>query len=84
MIARMLPKAMPVITYLPVVLRAFRGEDAAEVQSVASDPLIPLITTVPASGSPRTPAPISTGSGTAALQVPVTHSRSPMPPPTKP
>jgi uncharacterized protein YndB with AHSA1/START domain len=32
---------MPVITRPPVVLRAFRDEDAGFVQSVAGDPLIP-------------------------------------------
>ena len=47
----MLPAELPVITRLPVVLRPFRFEDAALVQSVAVDPLIPLITTVPASGN---------------------------------
>lgn len=46
----MLPREMPVITCPPVVLRAFRDEDAGLIQSVASDALIPLITTVPASG----------------------------------
>lgn len=46
----MLPKETPVITHPPVVLRAFRDEDAGLVQSVASDAVIPLITTVPASG----------------------------------
>jgi ribosomal-protein-alanine N-acetyltransferase len=46
----MVPSELPVITRPPVVLRAFRDEDAALVRSVASDPLIPLITTVPASG----------------------------------
>jgi RimJ/RimL family protein N-acetyltransferase len=44
------PLLMPVISRPPVVLRAFRDTDAALVQSVAGDPLIPLITTVPASG----------------------------------
>lgn len=42
---------MPVITRPPVVLRTFRDEDVGLVQSVASDPLIPLITTVPATGN---------------------------------
>ena len=42
---------MPVITRPPVALRAFRDEDVGLVQSVAGDPLIPLITTVPASGN---------------------------------
>ncbi len=48
--AGMLPNEMPVINRPPVVLRAFRHEDVGLVQSVAGDPLIPLITTVPASG----------------------------------
>ena len=34
-----------------VRLRAFRDSDIAVVQTASSDPLIPLITTVPASGS---------------------------------
>jgi [ribosomal protein S5]-alanine N-acetyltransferase len=46
----MLPSEMPVITYPPIVLRPFRDEDAALVQPVACDALIPLITTVPATG----------------------------------
>jgi [ribosomal protein S5]-alanine N-acetyltransferase len=49
--AEPLPGEIPVITRPPVVLRAFRYEDAGLVQSVAGDPLTPLITTVPASGS---------------------------------
>lgn len=52
MMASVLPQDMPVIHRPPVVLRAFRAEDAALVQSVASDPLIPLITTVPPTGNP--------------------------------
>jgi hypothetical protein len=48
----MLPSQMPVVTRPPVVLRAFRDDDVGLVQSVAGDPLIPLITTVPASGEP--------------------------------
>ena len=47
--AGMLPAQMPVLTRPPVVLRAFRDEDVGLVQSVTGDPLIPLITTVPAS-----------------------------------
>ena len=47
----MLPRRMPVISRPPIVLRAFRDSDAALIQSVAADPLIPLITSVPASGS---------------------------------
>lgn len=50
MMASVLPKEMPVIQQPPVVLRAFCEGDAALVQSVADDALIPLITTVPASG----------------------------------
>jgi RimJ/RimL family protein N-acetyltransferase len=42
---------MPVLTRSPVVLRAFTADDADLVRSVASDPLIPLITTVPTSGT---------------------------------
>ena len=49
--ASMLPRRTPVIRRPPVVLRAFRDSDAALIQSVAADPLIPLITSVPASGS---------------------------------
>jgi RimJ/RimL family protein N-acetyltransferase len=48
--ACMLPHRTPVISRPPIVLRAFRDSDAALVQSVATDPLIPLITSVPASG----------------------------------
>ncbi len=46
----MLPRSMPVLTRLPVILRAFSDSDAGLIQSVAGDPLIPLITTVPAGG----------------------------------
>ena len=42
---------MPVLTRSPVVLRAFVAQDADLVRAVASDPLIPLITTVPTSGT---------------------------------
>lgn len=45
-------RELPVITRPPIVLRSFRYEDAGLVQSAASDPLIPIITTVPASGDP--------------------------------
>jgi [ribosomal protein S5]-alanine N-acetyltransferase len=41
---------MPVITHPPVVLRPFGDHDTGLVQAAASDPLIQLITTVPASG----------------------------------
>src|SRR5260370_476961 len=46
----MLPTEMPNIPRPPIIRRAFRGEDARLIQSVAGDALIPLITTVPASG----------------------------------
>jgi RimJ/RimL family protein N-acetyltransferase len=41
---------MPRLVHELVVLRSFETRDAPLVASVASDPLIPLITTVPASG----------------------------------
>jgi RimJ/RimL family protein N-acetyltransferase len=47
----MLPRRIPVLSRPPVVLRAFRDSDAALVQSAATDPLIPLITSVPVTGS---------------------------------
>ena len=47
----MLPNEMPCLQYGTAVLRAFESSDAALVQSVATDDLIPLITTVPASGT---------------------------------
>lgn len=47
----MLPVEMPRLVQGPVVLRAFEDRDAALVQSVAADPLIPLVTTVPTSGA---------------------------------
>lgn len=43
----MLPTAMPRLTHMPVVLRPFEDGDAALIESVTDDPLIPLITTVP-------------------------------------
>jgi [ribosomal protein S5]-alanine N-acetyltransferase len=48
----MLPSELPVITHPPIMLRPFRDEDTGLIQSVATDRLIPLITTVPASGDP--------------------------------
>lgn len=45
----MLPAVVPVIEKDPVRLRPWERRDAPLVQSVASDPLIPLITTVPTS-----------------------------------
>lgn len=47
---RMLPDVMPMLTGDRVTLRPFLDTDVALVQSGADDPLIPLITTVPASG----------------------------------
>jgi len=41
---------MPVIDHAPVVLREFRDGDIGVVLSAATDPLIPLITSVPAGG----------------------------------
>ncbi|GAA1394158.1 GNAT family protein [Luteococcus peritonei] len=48
---RMLPELMPRLEDGHVTLRAFEDRDADLVQSVADDPLIPLITTVPTSGT---------------------------------
>lgn len=42
---------MPRLERSPVVLRAFEDRDAALIVSVADDPLIPLVTTVPTSGA---------------------------------
>ncbi|WP_312718499.1 GNAT family protein [Mobilicoccus sp.] len=47
----MLPDAIPTLTGHGVVLRPFAEADAPLVQSVADDPLIPLITTVPTTGT---------------------------------
>lgn len=47
----MLPKQLPRLEAGPVVLREFEDRDAPLVRSVADDPLIPLITTVPTSGA---------------------------------
>jgi hypothetical protein len=49
---RVLPQRMPVIDHVLVVLRKFRDSDIAVVLPAAGDPLIPLITTVPAGGTP--------------------------------
>lgn len=46
----MLPTQLPVLTREPVRLRAFRERDVDLVLSVARDPLIPFITTVPTTG----------------------------------
>jgi len=50
MLDGVLPTRLPVLTHGPVRLRAFRETDAGLVASVAEDPLIPLITTVPTAG----------------------------------
>lgn len=47
----MLPTTLPRLERPPVRLRGWEQSDADVVRSVAADPLIPLITTVPASGS---------------------------------
>lgn len=47
----MLPAELPNLGDGRVTLRAFVNDDVDLVRSVARDPLIPLITTVPASGS---------------------------------
>jgi [ribosomal protein S5]-alanine N-acetyltransferase len=47
----MVPTEMPVLRRPPVVLRAFAESDAELVRSVADDPVIPLATTVPTSGT---------------------------------
>ena len=46
-----LPSTMPRLTCPPVLLRPFADGDVDLVRSVADDPLIPLITTVPTSGT---------------------------------
>jgi ribosomal-protein-alanine N-acetyltransferase len=46
-----LPASLPRLARPPVVLRAFEPADADLVLSVATDPLIPLVTTVPTSGT---------------------------------
>ena len=52
----MLPDHVPVLDHGPVRLRPWRASDAALIASVASDPLIPLITSVPTVASPETVA----------------------------
>lgn len=46
-----MPTSLPRILRPPVLLRPFDDTDADLVRSVADDPLIPLITTVPTTGS---------------------------------
>ena len=48
----MLPVSIPRLVNPPSTLRAFEPRDADIIMSAADDPLIPLITTVPANGSP--------------------------------
>ncbi len=47
----MIPTTVPTLTGPLVQLRAWEDRDAALIRSVASDPVIPLITSVPSSGS---------------------------------
>jgi [ribosomal protein S5]-alanine N-acetyltransferase len=47
----MVPTLMPVLRRKPVLLRPFTESDAELVRSVADDPVIPLATTVPTSGT---------------------------------
>lgn len=46
-----MPETLPTLTDEHVRLRGFITDDVALVQSVAADPLIPLITTVPTTGT---------------------------------
>lgn len=46
-----LPSKLPTLTDGVVTLRRFQDQDVSLVQSVAEDPLIPLITTVPTTGT---------------------------------
>ena len=46
-----MPTVLPRLREGPVLLRAFERRDVDLVRSVADDPLVPLITTVPVSGS---------------------------------
>jgi RimJ/RimL family protein N-acetyltransferase len=48
-----LPNDVPVLEHDPVRLRPWQDSDAGLIASVASDPLIPLITSVPTVGSPE-------------------------------
>jgi [ribosomal protein S5]-alanine N-acetyltransferase len=48
---RVLPPTMPRLMHGKAVLRPFESRDAPLIASVAEDPLIPLITTVPTSGT---------------------------------
>ncbi len=47
----MLPDAMPTLVDGSLTLRAFDARDVSLIVSVATDPLIPLITSVPTSGT---------------------------------
>ncbi len=48
----MIPTTVPILDGTLVRLRAWKDSDAPLITSVASDPLIPLITSVPSSGKP--------------------------------
>lgn len=50
-VSPVLPDHLPVLDHPPIRLRPFLAEDVELVMSVAHDPLIPLITSVPVSGS---------------------------------
>src|SRR5207342_1784130 len=52
-IVAMLPDVVPVLEGDEVRLRPWEPRDAALVTAVTSDPLIPLITSVPPMGSPQ-------------------------------
>lgn len=47
----MLPSKLPTLTDGVVTLRRFQDQDVSLVQSVAEDPVTPLITTVPTTGN---------------------------------
>ncbi len=48
-----LPATLPHLEEAPLVLRGFGEADVPVIQEVATDPLIPLITTVPADPDPE-------------------------------
>ena len=49
----MIPTTVPILDGKLVRLRAWKDRDAPLVTSVSADPLIPLITSVPSSGTPE-------------------------------
>ncbi len=79
----MLPREMPVPRHGPVVLRPFEETDIDVVLEVADDPLVPLMTTVPTSGTMADARATSNASmNDCGREVP-TPSPSPMPGPTR-